>query len=59
MWWGGSGNWNHNDVFKIEFDYAPGLHTIVVYGHEGCCDGKMDVRAKKNNEDYMSLNEVN
>jgi hypothetical protein len=57
LWWGGS-NWNHNDVFKIEFDYEAGLHTITIIEHENCCDGPMDVRANKNNVGYTSFNEV-
>jgi hypothetical protein len=38
--------------------FSAGLHNITVYGHEGCCDGAMDVRYAKNGEtSYHSMND--
>jgi len=42
LWW--AHNWGSGDVFVITKDFEAGLHTITIYGHEGCCDGGMDVR---------------
>jgi len=38
MWWGGDWN-NTSQMFVFSSNLAAGLHTLDVYGQEGCCDG--------------------
>lgn len=38
IWW--EENWKHGDVRTIKANLKPGRHGLVVYGGEGCCDGK-------------------
>lgn len=53
MWW--AGNWNSNAVFKLKYDFPKGKHTIIVYGAEGCCDGNMDIRIKRDDGPWTPL----
>lgn len=50
MWW--AGNWNSNAVFRLNYDFTAGDHSVVIYGAEGCCDGAMDVRIRRNSGDW-------
>lgn len=38
------GNWKSSDILKVTFKFKPGVHRIFVYGGEGCCDGKKNIK---------------
>lgn len=54
-WW--NGKLDKALPLDITHDFSPGMHTMVVYGAEKCCDGSSNVRFKKGDSafDYVTL----
>jgi hypothetical protein len=54
MWW--AGDWNNEGVFSLNLDFTAGYHDLAFFGAEGCCDGLMDMRFKKDGDGWHSFN---
>jgi hypothetical protein len=52
-WW--SHNYNKALPLDISHKFDAGLHTMVVYGAEGCCDGTSNIRFMKPGSDWQPL----
>jgi len=47
LWW--AGNYGSDGVLSASVNLKAGVHTLVLIGFEGCCDGTMSVQVKKAN----------
>jgi hypothetical protein len=56
-WW--AGNVNKALPLDVAHTFDIGLHTMVVYGAEGCCDGGSHIRFMKPGSDWQMLSVTN
>jgi hypothetical protein len=56
IWW--DGNYHRPNALDVSVELGVGMHQLMVYGAEQCCDGDSNIRIKAPGSDWLYLTEA-